>query len=156
VYGRNHNTRKLRAGWINIYLLELAMNGLRPADTHMFIHGEHSTLQCQYLITMGDMKTPQMGYETTEWPSWVYSSETVADKEMCGLTWRYVVRIREMMANSRIRVGSIVEAAEGYNIHDAAPADLSADLFLRLRGDFVGCPYLHARCGIVEPVRRGH
>jgi transcription elongation factor Elf1 len=52
-------------------------------------------------------------------------------------------------------VESIVEAFEGYGFHDVAPTDQSADLFLRLRGDFIGRPYCYARNRIVDPVRRG-
>jgi hypothetical protein len=104
---------------------------------------------------MGDMKTPQMGRASTEWPSWVYSSETIVDNEMCNLSWRCRVRIQEMMMNSRVRVGSIVEGFEGHGVHDVAPTDLSTDLFLRLRGDFIRFPYCYVRSRIVGPIRRG-
>jgi hypothetical protein len=47
VCGRNHNTLKLRAGWINIYSPGRAMTGMPLADAQTFVRGEHATIQCQ-------------------------------------------------------------------------------------------------------------
>jgi hypothetical protein len=135
VRGRNHSTLKLRAGWINIYSPELATNGMPPADAQPFVRGEHTSIQCQHLNTMGDAKTPQMGHASTEWPSWVCSSETITNDEMCDISWARRVRIREMMINSRVRAESIVEGFEGHGVHDAQ-TDISADLFLRSEATF--------------------
>jgi hypothetical protein len=155
VCGRNHITTKLRAGWINIFSLDLAMNGMPPADTWAFVHGEHTLIQGQYLNTMGDVKTPQLGDASTEWPSWVNSSETITNDEMYNISWKHRVRIHEMMMNSRVRVELIVGRFEGHDVHDVAPRDLSADLFLRLRGDFIRCLLFQARNRSVDPLRQG-
>jgi hypothetical protein len=81
-YGRNRNTAKLRAGWFNIFSPELARAGMPPADSSAFIFSEHKTLECRYVNTMRDIKTPQMGTPDAEFPAWVYSSDAISHDEM--------------------------------------------------------------------------
>jgi hypothetical protein len=126
-----------------------------PADTSTFVHREYTSIQCQYLDTMGDMKTPQMGSPVADWPTWVYSSETITRDEMYAITRTYKGRLQEMMLDSRARVDSILERFEGYDVHDACPTNLPSSLHLRLVGDFVKCPFCMSKNKSVTPVRQG-
>jgi hypothetical protein len=141
----------LRAGWINIYSLALALNGMPPADSMAFAHDKHTSIQCRHLHTMGGMMTPQMGHA----PSWVYSSETIASDGMCGLISRHRARIHEMMAGSRGRVDSLVEGFEGNGVLSLATTNLPVDLYLRLRVDYIRCPYCYARSRTIGPIGQG-
>jgi hypothetical protein len=120
-----------------------------------FIHGEHTSIQCRYLETMADMMTPQMGHATTEWPSWIYNSETITSNGMCDLiSWRRAM-IREIMANSRGPANSLVEGFEGNGVLNLATTDLPVDIYLRLSGDVIGRPYCYARSRMIGPIRQG-
>jgi hypothetical protein len=96
-----------------------------------------------------------MGTPNAEFPAWVCGSDALSHEDMCETVKQHRVKIRELANDSRARVDSIVERCAGYGVHDTSRADCPEARFLRLEGDFVGCPYCVATNNRISPIRQG-
>jgi hypothetical protein len=109
----------------------------------------------QFLNTIGNIHTPQMGVDSRDYPEWQFGSDAASFNDMANLVAKKALDIEELMDEARVRVVSRVETYTDHGIHDALRFDTARETFVRLKGDYVACPYCLLRENLVTPIRQG-
>jgi hypothetical protein len=97
-----------------------------------------------------------MGVDNKDYPwKWLYSSDTASFVDMANLVARCPAEIGELMDEARARVVARVETYADHGVQNAVRRDTIRGTFLRLKGDYVACPYCLLRENLVTPIRQG-
>jgi hypothetical protein len=84
VYGRNLETQFQR-GWCNVWSPTLSDVCLPPVDKHIDSQGKTRFMHYRYLATIDDIKTPQMGLENDDHPTWLHASYALSENSRLRL-----------------------------------------------------------------------
>jgi hypothetical protein len=143
--------------WFNIWSSKLAIMGLPPPDTvRLNDDGEPKDIHYQYLPTMDERDTPEMGLGPGGYTQeWMFDSEAVSIAGLEDVVRRREREILPMMENAKTHVAGHVRTFNNYGVRNAVFEDLAIWKFLRIKGKFVACPYCLHRATWLTPIRQG-
>jgi hypothetical protein len=116
------------------------------------------------MATLDEIPTPQLGLTTPVSPMeslanrtpWIVNSETMSDRQIADIVRKYPDECTEYRHGAEKRVGGIRDSlSRKQNITTDVWCRIPLGIFLRAKGDFIGCPHCYCKKGLIEPIRVG-